>query len=291
MEISLNKIYLYDYVHRLLLNDGRLGCIDKDNAPMNKKTIKLHKGVDNSIKFRVFGPDRNPLQICGFPDIYARLISYDNRTIAIEKLCSKGSALGMLSVEFNEGDITNLPPGLYDMAIIGVNDFVSGQRLSEVSLTPFYTDFDNNVVMTIRITEQAQRAPIPSKVIGVDDWTTLVEVANGTGPYISAFYSSSIPGARVRNHTNSVHTYSVYATNFTGKLEVFGTLEETPNPGLERGWFKIFPDTGVDKIEFFDFSGTEAFSFQANFMWMKFKLTPDSTVMDNGELKKIIVRT
>lgn len=292
MEISLTRLYMYDYVHRLLLSDDHKICCceDKDNAPMNRKKVKLHKGVDNSVKFRVFGPDRAPVQLCGFKNIYARLIAHENRTIVKETLCRKGSALGMLFIDYNEGDLTDLPVGMYDLVILGVNDFMPPQGYSETTSTPFYTDFDDNVIMTVHITEQAQRMPKPSFVIPDADWTPVVELSAITGHYLSSLYSSAIPGGKVHNHTNAVHTYSVYADNFTGFLEIFGTLDETPNPSTERGWFRLHPNTGTDKIEFISFTGTEAFSFQANLMWMKFKLTPDPSIQENGTVKKIIVR-
>ena len=56
MDITFNKVYLYDHV-RQLLAVGDTFCSCKDNGPMNKNPIKAHKGIDNKIIFRVLGPD------------------------------------------------------------------------------------------------------------------------------------------------------------------------------------------------------------------------------------------
>lgn len=255
---------------------------------MNRRPMKLHKGVDNILKFRVFSPDRVPVKICGY-ELYARLTYIDDRAIVIERKCTLGTATGMVFLEITEGDMADINVGVYELTITGAMPLIAGNREGEIMSTPFFTDFDSNIENTVIVTDQGDKQPFPSHIINESDWTDTVETPGGI--VTSSKYSSAIPGNRVRNHSNGMHTYSLWAEALTGTLELYGTLEESPNAGLERGWFRIYPDSMSEEITFTNFTGTEAFSFQANYMWLKFKFTPSTDVEDPGHLKKILVRS
>ena len=56
----LYTLYKYEDWHELLYDNGVITCACNltDNRPMNERVIKLHKGVNNEVKFRVFDSDR-----------------------------------------------------------------------------------------------------------------------------------------------------------------------------------------------------------------------------------------
>jgi hypothetical protein len=262
-----------------------------DNGPMHKNPILAHKGIDNKLIFRALGPDRAPVTVdCGSQQVYARIIDPDNRKIVLEKLCRLGPAKGVITLELDEGDIIDVHAGLYELVLIRTEPFVTGVNDYLVQ-KPLYTDMHSNIAMEIEITEQAFKSPLAPVTIGVDNWTPdiIVSVNNAPSP---CFYSFRIPGGRVQNHKDSVHSFSTYTENFTGVLEVWGSLEETPDPYLDHTrWFKIFPSTLSTDIEFFAYTGTQAWTFTADFMWLKFRYFPSQEVLDPGVMKKIIVRT
>jgi len=289
MDVTFNKLYLYDHV-RQLLAVGDTFCPCKDNAPMNKNPIKAHKGIDNKIIFRVLGPDRVPFDVSCGQQVYARLMDPDNRTVVLEKLCRLGPAKGIVTLELDGGDIAEVAPGLYNMVMIRTAEFVSGVPDYYVE-KPLYSDMNDNVAMEIEITEQAFKAPLKSIVIEPLNWTPDLFIPP-TGPVIPCFYTERIPGARVLNHIDSVHSFSTYTQNFTGTLEMWGSLEETPDPYLSNArWFKIYPSTMSQDIQFVGYTGTQAWTFSANFMWLKFRLIPSTAVLDPGVMSKLIVRT
>lgn len=289
MSSTYHKLFLYDHVHHLMLSDDRFLAVDKENSPMNNYPIKVHKGVDNRIPFRVLSPDRHPVNIKKYA-AYARIISAETHEFIFEKECVIGTATGMLFLELNEGDLANVSPGRYYLAILGQKDFVP-QTVGEVTSTPFYTDFDSNIVATLEVTQQAEKTPYPSFEIGENDWSANSLLLNGRGPIATEYYSSAIPGGRVRNHIFGTHTFSFWAESFTGILEVLGTLDLSPNPDPNFGWFRVAITSGSDRLEFINYTGTEAWSFQANFMWLKFRYTPSLKVLEPGVVKKILVRS
>lgn len=289
MDINFTKVYMYDHVRQLTVV-GDTFCPCKDNSPMHKNPIKVHKGIDNKVFFRALQPDRVPYDVACNQQVYARIIDPDNSTVVLEKLCKLGPAKGIITLELDSGDIARIAAGLYNMVLIRTQDFVVGVPDYYVEM-PMFSDMDNNVSMELEITEQAFKAPIPSVTLLPGDWTPDI-MAPLMGAPRPCFYSSRIPGSRVQNHIDSVHSFSTYTKNFTGILEIWGTLEETPDPYLNHNrWFEIFPTTMSTNIEYIGYTGTQAWTFSANFMWLKFRYFPSTEVLDPGVLEKLIVRT
>jgi hypothetical protein len=288
-DITFNKVYMYDHV-RQLLAVGDTFCPLRDNGPMNKNIIKCHKGLDNKVIFRVLGPDRVPYDISCGEQVYARIMDPDNRMVVLEKLCRLGPAKGLITLELNGGDLVDIHPGIFTMALIRTEEFVVNMPDYYIE-KPLYTDMNDNVEMTIEITEQALKAPLKSLILEPNDWTKDLSIPT-FGPITPSFYTGSIPGGRVLNHINSVHSFSTYTQNFTGILEIWGSLEETPDPYLSpMRWFKIYPTSMSQDIQFIGYSGTQAWTFAANCMWLKFRYIPSTEVLDPGILQKLIVRT
>lgn len=289
MDVSFHKIYLYDHVRQLLAVDS-MSCLCKENGPMNKAPIKVHKGIDNPVIFRVLGPDRVPYDISCGQQVYARLMNPENRTVVLEKLCRLGPSRGQITLELNSGDITDIAAGLYTMVLIRTEEFVVNAPDYYIE-KPLYSDMNDNVEMEVLITEQALKAPQPGVVLAPGDWTSDIIIPT-FGPPAPCFYTSRIPGGRVLNHKESVQTFSTYTENFTGILEIWGTLDESPDPYLnDKRWFKIYPSTMSEDIEFIEYTGTQAWTFSANFMWLKFRLFPSTAVLNPGIMRKLIVRT
>jgi hypothetical protein len=290
MDVTFHKLYLYDHVYELLAVGDNLCPCNGDNGPMNTTPLKCHKGLDNKLIFRVLNPDRSPFALQGCCSVYARIIDPQNRTVVLEKLCRIGPAKGLITLELDAGDIVDIPASTLQLVLIRTQEFVQdipGYYIEK----PLYSDLNDDVAMQIQITEQAFKAPLPSVTIYPDDWTKDILVPT-MGPPAPCYYTSRIPGARILNHKESVHTFSVYARNLTGVLEIWGTLEETPDPYLSATrWFKIFPSTLSEDIQFQQYTGTQAWTFSANFMWLKFRFFPSLAVRDPGVLEKLIVRT
>jgi hypothetical protein len=290
MDVTFHKVYMYDNV-RQLLAVGDTFCSPKDNGPMNKDIIKVHKGIDNKVIFRALGPDRIPFDVSCGGEVYARIMDSVNRKVILEKLCWLGPAKGIITLTLDAGDITDAAAGLYDMVLIRTERFVSDipDYYKEQAL---YSDMNDNVSMQIMITEQALKSPTPSIVFEPKDWTPDLIRNSFNGQGLPCFYTGRIPGARVLNHKDGVHTFSTYTQNFTGKLQLFGTLDETPDPYLDdTRWFKIYTSSMTSDIDYTAYTGTQSWAFEANFMWLKFRLIPSTDVLDSGQFLKLIVRT
>jgi hypothetical protein len=257
---------------------------------MNKNSIKVHKGIDQNVIFRALGPDRVPYDISCNQQVYARIIDPNNRTVVLEKLCRLGPAKGIITLELDGGDIALVAPGLYKIVMIRTEDFVANVPDYYIE-KPLYSDMYDNVEMEIEITEQAFKSPIAPITFEQKDWTPDINVPT-FGPITPSFYTGRIPGGRILNHINAVHSFSTYTDNFTGVLQIWGTLEEAPDPTQNAArWFQIYPTSMSKDIEYIGYTGTQAWTFSANVMWLKFRLIPSTQVLDPGSMKKLLVRT
>lgn len=290
MAYNFTPIYLYDNVRQLLTIGDTFCTCSGDNSPMNNNTLRAHRGIDNKLVFRALGPDRVPFSIPPNQSIYCRIINKDNSSVVFEKICRLGPAKGIITLELNSNDLIPVSAGLYSIVLIRTDNFIA--NINDYFLEkPMFTDFENNVAMDLEITDQAYNSPTPSITLNPQDWTTDLRVPN-VGMPVPSFYSSRIPGNKTLNRSSAVHTFSTYTLNFTGSLEIWGSLEEAPDPYVSPNrWFEIYPSTMSNSVQYTSYTGTQAWTFQANIFWLKFRLIPSTAVLDAGQMLKLIVRT
>ncbi len=286
-------IKLFSYENRLDLlycdNQIRSGVVTS-NSPLNRKIIRIHKGVDNSIRFRVLNPDRKIVSVDHL-SIRCRFISTENNERVLDKFAQLTSSKGDVKLNISEGDLVPLAAGFYHLIVTGEEALLPGVVGSENFATPFYVDNAGDIVATVEIVASADTTPTPSVVIlkndQQDDWRISNEVGAPT-----TFSSSAIPGARVKNHINAVHTFSVATTAFTGTLQLKGTLDIQPSVDI-RDYFPIDITSGTDIITFTNFTGITSHTFEANFLWIIFVYVPDSSLPDPpgpGIIDKVLLR-
>lgn len=291
----MNFVKLYRYpktVDLLLVDNVDFRNIRTDNDPMNRNVIKLHRGVDNEIRFRVFNADRKPVGVDHLK-VRTRLINIQNGELVLQRDASISPEKGFMQLRVYEGDLVDVAPGFYQLSIVGQEALIP-EKDGDNLYTPFYTDFGNNIVATVEVTEAALRTPAPSYTITDDEWrvTTLPGVvALGDPQTIRVLRTKSIPASRVRNHINALHTVAVFTEGYTGRLQVYATLELQP-PEQLRHWFPVDITTASDYIEFENSTTSTSFTFTANFMWLTFAAIPDPSVplSEAGKIKKIILR-
>lgn len=257
-----------------------------NNSPLNKKIIKMHKGVDNQIRFRVLNPDRKRVSVDHL-SIRARFISTENQERVLDRFADLvPNSKGDVRLTIFEADLVDIAPGFYHMIITGEEALVPGLTNGENVQTPFFLDNQGDIVATVEILASADVTPRESvELLQATSWT----VASGETLGFTRFLSSAIPGARLQNYTNSVHSFSAATTGFTGTLEARATLDHIPS-GNPNSYFPIDITSGTNIITFDDFTGITAHTFDANFMWIIFIYETQNDLPSNGTLDKVLVR-
>lgn len=284
----MHKLYRVDKsVDLMRVDNVRFENLRTENRPMNSNIVKLHRGIDNQIRFRVFNQDRKPVNLHDL-EVIARLVNPQNGETVLIKQLTVSSKPGYVHMYVSEGEITNIPPGFYNMVVLGQEDLVAGVDGSEVYRSPFYTDIGNNIVCSVQVTESALPLPAPSYVITNDDWR-VVKQPIGFLQDIDELRTSAIPANRVRNHINALHTMGVFTTDFTGTLQVYATLDLQPPEDIRR-WFPVDLTSGTNIIEFDRYTGSVSFAFAANFMWLTFVQRPNVLPADSPLGSRVVPR-
>jgi len=262
-------------------------CEVTSNSPYNNRTIKLHKGVDNQIRFRVLNPDRKRVSVDHL-SIRARFINKENGERVLDRFANLLTTKGDVQLIIYEGDLVNIAPGFYDIVVTGEEALVPGVTVGENIATPFFLDQYGEIVGTVEVVASADPTPVPTTTLLPDNWTRSVMITeNGTTKMV--YTSSAIPGERVKNHLNALHTFAAYTTGFTGTLEVRASLDLQP-PANFIDYFPVDITTGTQTITFDDFTGVTSHSFEANFMWLMFVYKVDVSLEENGTLDQVQIR-
>ncbi len=284
---SIIKLFHYENRLDLMYVDSQIrSCIVTNNSPLNKKVFKLHKGVDNQIRFRVLNPDRKRVSVDHL-SIRTRFISNENQERVLDRFADiVPNSAGDIRLTIYEADLVDIAPGFYNMVVTGEEELIPGLAAGENIQTPFFLDNDGDIVATVEIVAGADVTPRPS----VELLPTNCTVTTNETPGFTRFISSAIPGARLQNYTNSVHSFSAASTSWTGTLEVRATLDHIPTGDI-NDYFPVDITSGTNVITFDDFTGITAHTFDANFMWVIFVYETENTLNDsNGTLDKVIVR-
>lgn len=281
------SLYKYDnYIGLLYQNKTVSTCPQLDNRPMTSNNIKLYKGVDNVVKFKVYDPDRKLISIDDL-EVEATFIDVTTKERVLKKECDMTNKKGIMELTVYEEDLINIAPSFYTLSIVGKNYDVPEQD-APVSRTPFYTDTAANIQLTVEVLDSVDKTPIDTIEVFENDWVR-EEVGANLEP---TFSCGPFPATRLKNYKNGTHTIAVYGDNYTGTFKAFGTLEIVP-PQDTNLYFPLNLTNLMTDVRYTEFTGIDPFTFQANIMWIKFVHTPDPalTQEQQGKITKLQFRS
>lgn len=258
-------------VPRYLVND-RIIVVSNDAGfvtefrPVYSRTIKVYKGIDNTIQFRLLNADQKPVTIEDSPVF----VAFDeNQSKIIERSCtvtddSTTETRGMFEVEITENDLLNIQQQYISFNIY--LEATDGQR----QVTYSNRNFDSMGI--IYIDSRSYPGPKSAQELAFfveeDDYW----VAGST----DATKITASPGL---NGNEALHTVAVYTNEFVGTVEVQATLDNQIS-GLNN-WTTVSTLT---------FDGTESEPVPANFngvfTYLRFKASADPA----DKITKILVR-
>ena len=135
----------YQTVDLVLSADG----IYVDNRPMNQTKLVVHKGLNNQLNFHVRNRDRVK-QNLSTKTLYATVINPNTSKRVIFKPLTLvgGGTTGEARLDLNLGDIQDLIPGLYQIAISESAD-------SGATQTPLYANQNDRIVTDLEVKSSA----------------------------------------------------------------------------------------------------------------------------------------
>ena len=257
--MQLTPRYLVDNKITIIANDA--GLIT-EYRPVYQRHIKVYKGIDNVLQFKVLNHDQKPVDITAKTP---KFIVFDqNKQMVIERDCTvtdDGSTTtrGNCKVTVSENDLLNL-----DTQFLSYNIYLVDSN-SEKTLTYTDTHFGSDGVIHLEDTA----FPGPLKSAEVTAFTEVNEI----------WYSESIDSQPAINGNEALHSAAVYTDSYIGNVTVQGTLEN-----------QVTGSTNWSDIGTLTFTGSETTPIPTNFNGVYSYLRFKTSANPADKITKILVR-
>lgn len=220
--------------------------------------FKFLKGIDIEIEFSI--KDENGQAVKLFSKIINAILvkSVEGDELLTKRLIITDPENGLAKLHIKSSEIINLDVGYYEMVLIINNE--------NDNIVPVYKKSSLNTNYTVEILEN---------YISTDPNTVLV------GDFIEdngIFYSEELKASGQTAISYGNMTVSINATNFTGTFGIEASLAIEPTA---HDWFTVSITNVNDKQSYTNFTGTDAFTFEGMFQWVRFNYTADNGTVDN----------
>jgi len=233
--------------------------------PMYSRQIKVYKGIDNVLQFRLMNADQRPINTSGYIPKFVAID--DDNMLAIEKdgvIQDDGSSStrGLFTVTLTENDLIK-----FEQQYLKYNVYLEDAAQQNV-LTYSHSNFDNDA--TIFVDTRAFPNPKPS--------LSLTEFRqNATGSLY--WFTGAVDAQPSINSNEALHTAAIYTDFFVGDIIVQGTLD----PQISEG-------TSWADIQQVIFTGNETepkpVNVTGNFSYLRFMSVGNPT----ATVTKILIR-
>jgi hypothetical protein len=235
--------------------------------PVYSRQLKVYRGIDNKIQFRLLNADQKPIQITSTPWM---VIFDESKNKIIERECEvtgDSTTHGLFDFTILENDLLNIK-----QQYLNYNIYLKNADNSN-SVTYSNRNFDSSGIIFIdgnAYPGPKSSAEITNFYVTDNFWTA------GTGGVDGGVEISAEPGL---NGNEALHTAAIYSNLYVGNVEVQVTLDNQIS-GLNN-WATISTVT---------FDGTETepvpVSFNGIVSYIRFKFDQDPT----DKITKILVR-
>lgn len=240
--------YLYNQIHPVVL--GVSDPTNRWNRMYYAKPVKLHRGVDNPVKFKIRNNNQKDVNLTGSTFTLTIVDSYTNQEKLSRTLDIESASTGMLSTVITEEDLNNFDAVRYHYGIRMVNS--SGTQY------PIYVDDNYSAAGVIEVYGDAYPGPVTA-------------VQPTIGAYNSGVAYTSV--VEVTPSANGNNTAAYYVTGFTGTVTVQGHLQSSGSVS-DSDYIDIASNTYTNQ------NGVVYSNFTGLFSGIRFKITLTSGTVD-----------
>jgi hypothetical protein len=259
-------------IPRYLVNN-RINLVSSETGfvveyrPVYTRDLKVYRGIDNKLQFRLLNADQKPVTVTGTP-VFVAFDENSNKVLEYRATVtddgSTRDSRGMFEVTITERDLLEIR-----QQYLHYNIYLN-EGFEQRTLTYSNRNFDSSG--TIYIDGRSFPGPKPSTEISSfypigDLWIA----GNNPADAIYAF-----PGV---NGFDSLHTAVIYSNGYIGNIKIQATLENQLS-GVNN-WFDV---TDID----LDGSESEPVSINFNGVYSYIRFVFDSD--PNSTITKILVR-
>ena len=191
--------YLVNNTVTIVANDS--GFIT-EFKPVYSRQIKVYRGIDNTIQFRLLNADQKPINVASYTPKFVAFDEAGNQVIShdgtVNQIDDSSASRGMFTVLITENDLLNIKQQFLSYNIYLV-DSASNKTITYVD-----SHFDNNATILV----DSYAFPGARSSYNVSSFT---EDSGLAGIDDSVWYSESITAEPAINGNEALHTAAIVA--------------------------------------------------------------------------------
>lgn len=256
------------------LTDSSTGDTNMFNPPMYNTTIKLYKGIDNTIQFSIRDNDRKAYCLRD-KKLFLTIINPQLNTKLQKELWCIDAYKGLYETKILDKEIRDFKSTHYQASVIYKN--LEGEE------TMLYSSINYDPVFIIEIEDGFLDVYKSSIKLDPENFLHNFYIDKQNGQRYDYYVSSMVKSDETDSHTASI-TVKDY---FLGTITMEGSMDDTPQENSDYDWFVIdtkeYTDENKIKEETFQFNK------QLNCKWIRFKYTVKSANFQ-GKITEILYR-
>ncbi len=273
--MQLISVYLYQNKIDVFTNASADWKTERYRRVYNRN-IKIYRGVDNRIDIQVRNSDEKAASATGSTLVF-NLVERESQTLVAKRDCIVVDAVkGKFYVTLAESDMINIETGYYQYSIYKEIRTDNGDNTHLVSSrTPMYIDAQYDTLATLEVLDSGQGEVQPSIAIRA------FEYHKSYSEPFDSYYTSGIIDAHPQTSTpQSLHTFQLYCTNYSGVVKIQGSIDEGATP---KTWVDLETlDLSTSTLEYRNITG--------KYNWFRVKHTPNKLITNPGTVDKILYR-
>lgn len=248
--MQINSVYLYSNIINAYTNPLDSLTAERYRRVYNRN-LKIYRSVDNRIDLQLRNADQKALSISNSTLVF-NLIGRDDSDLLVKKdltLIPDNTELkikGRAYVIFSAEEMQDFEEGHYQYSIVQeVREQITGtEEYRVLSKTPLYIDSQYGVLATIEVSGDVEGTVQNSLLIDTFNYTATFEDAPN-------FYISSIINAQPQLGTaQSSHTFQFYTTNYTGTIQIQGSLDAQGATPRDESWVELLSFTPASSVDY-----------------------------------------
>jgi len=274
--MQLISVYLYQNKIDVFTNADSAWLTERYRRVYNRN-IKIYRGVDNRIDIQVRNSDEKATGSATGSTLVFNLVEPETQTLVAKKDCiAVDAAKGKFYVTLTESEMIDIETGFYQYSIYKESRTDNGDGTHIVSSrTPMYVGAQYDTLATVEVLESGQGDVQPSTVIRE------FEFHKSFGEPFDSYYASGIIDANPQISTpQSLHTFQICSTNYSGVVKIQGSIAEGATP---KTWVDLETLTlSTSTVEFKNVVG--------KYNWFRVMHTPNKLITNPGTVDKILYR-
>jgi len=260
--MQLIYVYLYNNTLDVFTNISSLWTKERYRRVYNRN-IKAYTGADNVLNLQVRNADEKATALS--TTLVFNIIARDSKKLLLQKdAVSDSSGTGRYTVTLTQEDLQGFVPGFYDFSLVSEERSITDSTDYIVnSRTPLYTDSQYAVTSTIEILSSVYGEVLESQRINNFNYVDPAAVGEEDLPF---YESSIISGKPYQNNSDSTFTFQIFLTNYSGTIELQGSLDETSAP---KNW------STIQTLNFTDENNSQFQNVTGKYHWFRLRHTPE----------------